>query len=131
MQDGDLRQVSADISQNHRATFASGQHPLDLQQEAEFLAPLGLCVAVVDSPSAEFVFGSHGITITDTGNGRNSWLPLAPDIAISFWEEPSSFVVVRANDQFVEAHNQAALAMSDRIGGRSERTVVDLLATLS
>ena len=69
-----------DITQNRRANFASGNHPILASKEDEFLIPLGLNVAVLEPTTTEFVIGSHGITIMQ---GQNTWLPLAPDVAIS------------------------------------------------
>ena len=71
------------LSQNTRANFASGDHPILASKEKGFLAPLGLLIAVIHPTTAEFVIGSHGITIMDTIQGRSSWLPIAPDVAIS------------------------------------------------
>ena len=70
------------LSQNTRARFASGDHPILIRKENDFLAPLGLLVAVIHPATGEFVIGSHGITIVDTIEGRSSWLPIAPDVAI-------------------------------------------------
>ena len=119
-----------DLSQNQRATFASGNHQILADKEEEFLAPLGLHVAVIDSTAAEFVVGSHGITVVETTRGRNSWLPIAPDVAISFSGRPEDVGIGICKDEFVEHHNRAALATSTRVAGRSERTIRELLASL-
>ncbi|MCY4579092.1 MAG: hypothetical protein OXD31_08585 [Chloroflexi bacterium] len=116
-----------DITQNRRATFASGDHPILASKEQEFLAPLGLNIAVLDSTTAEFVIGSHGITITQ---GQNSWLPLAPDVAISFSNKPGGIGIGMCVNEFVEEHNRAALSASERIAGRSKEAIEKLLATL-
>ena len=115
------------ITQNSRATFASGNHPILASKEEEFLPPLGLHVAVLDPATTEFVIGSHGITITQ---GQNTWLPLAPDVAISFSDRPGNIGISMCENEFVEQHNRAALSASERIAGRSKEVIVNLLDTL-
>ncbi|MDE2968451.1 MAG: DUF4238 domain-containing protein [Chloroflexota bacterium] len=115
------------IEQNHRATFAGGSDPLDIQKEIGFLDPLGLHVAVIDSSTMEFVIGSHGTTIVPSGQGANTWLPLAPDVAISFSDKPRHIGVGICHDDFVERHNQAVVESSKRIAGRTKQVVEDLL----
>ena len=127
LEDPRFTEFSKIISQNHRATFAGGRDPRDLAKEAELLAPLGLDVAVVDSPGAEFVIGSHGTTIVPTQGGGTSWLPLAPDVAISFSDRRSEIGVGICYDDFVDRHNHAACDSSARIGGRTEGTIRRLL----
>ena len=118
------------LSQNQRATMASGNHPILAEKEAAFLAPLGLHVAVVDPTTAEFVVGSHGTTFVGTTGGKNTWLPLAPDVAISFSDRPGEIAMGIYESEFVEYHNRSALAASARVAGRSERTIRELLPTL-
>ena len=118
------------ISQNTRANMASGNHPILADKEEEFLAPAGLHVAVLDPTTAEFVIGSHGITIVETTQGLTSWLPLAPDIAISLSSRPGEIGIGIYADEFVGYHNRAALSVSARVAGRSEGTIQELLATL-
>ena len=118
------------LSKNHRANLASGNHSILADKEEEFLAPLGLHVAVIDETAAEFVIGSHGITIVETADGRNTWLPLAPDVAISFSDRPGGLSIASYEDQFVELHNRAALSISARVAGRSKGTIEGLLAEL-
>ena len=118
------------ISQNIRANMASGDHPILTKKEEEFLAPLGLHVAVLDATTAEFVIGSHGITIVETIQGRNSWMPLAPDVMISLSDKSGYISFSIYADEFVERHNRAALSASARVAGRSEGTIQELLATV-
>ena len=115
------------ISQNTRAGMASGNHQILADKEEEFLAHLGLHVAVIDPTITEFVIGSHGITIMQE---RNTWLPLAPDVAISFSDRPGSIGIGICANEFVEHHNRAALLISARVAGRTEETIAELLATL-
>ncbi len=115
------------ISQNTRAGMASGNHPILADKEKEFLAPRGLHVALISPTTTEFVIGSHGITVTQE---RGSWLPLAPDVAISFSNRPRSIGLGMYTNEFVEQHNLAALSISARVAGRSKGTVGELLATL-
>ena len=118
------------ISQNTRAKMASGDHPILADNEEEFLAPLGLHIAVLDPTTAEFVIGSHGITTVEATQGQNTWLPLAPDIAISFSGRPGEIGIGICTDEFVENHNRAALSVSSRVAGRSKGTIQELLAKL-
>ena len=115
------------ISQNRRANMASGNHPILADKEEEFLAPLGLHVAVIDPTATEFIIGSHGITITQ---GQNTWLPLAPDVAISFSDRPGNIGIGMCVREFVEYHNRAALSNSARVAGRSKGAIHALLANL-
>ena len=130
LQDPNVTRVLDGLSQNIGANMASGNHPILADKEEEFLAPLGLNVAVIDPTAAEFITGSHGITIVETANGRNTWLPLVPDVAISFSNRPGNLGIGISVDEFVEVHNRAALLVSARIAGRSERTVREWLAKL-
>ena len=115
------------ISQNMRANMASANHPILADKEVKLLAPLGLHVAVLDPTTAAFVIGSHGITIT---RERNTWLPLAPDVAISFSNTPGSIGIGMCVHEFVDCHNRAALSVSARVAGRSRSNIQKLLATL-
>ena len=116
-----------DITQNRRATFASGNHPILASKEEEFLAPLALNVAVLDPTTTEFVIGSHGITITQQ---PKAWLPVSPDVAISLSDRPGNINISMYANEFVEEHNRAALSASERIAGRSKEVITKLLATL-
>ena len=116
-----------DITKNRRANFASGHHPILASKEDEFLVPLGLNVAVLEPTTTEFVIGSHGITITQ---GQNTWLPLAPDVAISFSYRPGDINISMYANEFAEEHNRAALSASERVAGRSKEVIEKLLATL-
>ena len=117
------------LDQNHRANFASGNHPILAQKETDFLAPLGLRVAVIEDPTQEFVIGSHGITIMETPLGQDTWLPIAPDIAISFSGAPGIIEIGICTDEFVDAHNRAALALSAHVAGHSKELIEELLRT--
>ena len=114
-----------DITQNRRANFASGNHPILASKEEAFLAPLALSIAVIDPATAEFVIGSHGITITQQ---PTAWLPVSPDVAISLSARPGSIRMF--GSEFVEEHNRAALSASERIAGQSKEVITKLLATL-
>ena len=127
LEDPSVTAVFDVISQNTRAGMSSGNHPILVENEEEFLAPLGLHVAVIDPTTTEFVIGSHGITITQE---RNTWLPLAPDVAISFSDRPGFIGIGMYANEFVDDHNRAALSNSARVAGRSKETIVDLLARL-
>ena len=130
LKDSRATRVFDALSQNQRATFASGNHPILADKEKAFLDPLGLHVAVIDPTTAEFVIGSHGITIVETTQGRTTWLPLAPDVAISLSDKPGHIGIGICTDEFVECHNLAALSVSKRVAGQSKETVQKLLATL-
>ena len=127
LEDPSVTAVFDAISQNTRAGMASGNHPILADKEEEFLAALGLHVAVIHPTTAEFVIGSHGITITQE---RNTWLPLAPDVAISFSDRSGSIGIGMCVREFVEYHNHAALSNSARVAGRSKGAIQALLATL-
>ena len=127
LEDSRVTAVFDAISQNTRARMASGNHPILADREEEFLAPLGLHVAVIHPTTTEFVIGSHGITITQE---RNTWLPLAPDVAISFSDRPGSIGIGIGVREFVENHNCAALSNSARVAGRSKGAIQALLTTL-
>ena len=131
VKDSRVTMVFDAISQNSRATFASGDHPVLAAKEKEFLDSAGLHVAVIDPTTAEFVIGSHGITIVETTQGQTAWLPLAPDVAISLSDKPEQLGIGICADEFVESHNRAALSLSMRIAGRSKGTIQKLLDTLN
>ena len=130
LRDSRVTRVFDVLSQNRRANFASGNHPTLADKEKDFLTSLGLHVAVIDTTTAEFVIGSHGITIVETPQGRTAWLPLAPDVAISLSDKPEHLGIGICSDEFVECHNRAALSISTRVAGRSKETIQKLLATL-
>ena len=114
-------------SQNRRANFSSGDHPILASKEEEFLAPLGLHVNVLNPTTTEFVIGSHGVTITQEPTTR---LPLSPDVVISLTNRPGIISIAMCINEFVENHNRTALSISERIAGRSKETIEKLLATL-
>ena len=72
LEDPQVTKLFADLSQNHRATFASANHPILADKEKEFLALRGLRVAVRGNPIDEFIIGSHGITIMETAFGPDT-----------------------------------------------------------
>ena len=119
------------LSQNTRAGFASGDHPILVRRENEFLALLGLLIAVIDPTATDFVIGSHGITMMDTTRGQSSWLPIAPDVAISLTANRGQVKIGVYPQAFVEDHNRAALFASARVTGRSKATIESLLTTLN
>ncbi len=118
------------LSQNTRAKFASGDHPILTSKEKNFLAPLGLLVAVIDPTIAEFVIGSHGITIMDTAQGQVSWLPIAPDVAISLSGGPGQIYIGAYLKEFTDKHNRAAVSASARVAGRSKAAIQGLFAIM-
>ena len=118
------------LSQNTRAGFASGDHPILVRKENEFLALFGLLIAVIDPTAEDFVIGSHGITNVDSIEGSASWLPIAPDVAISLAGNYANTYIDVYSQEFVEKHNLAVLSGSARIAGRSKATIERLLATL-
>ena len=115
------------LSQNHRATFASADHPILAVKETEFLAPLGLSIVVIENPTREFIIGSHGTTIVETAQGKTAWLPVAPDVAISLSDRPGTINIGICTDEFVELHNTAALALSAQVTGHSKEVIQELL----
>ena len=128
--DPKVRSLIADLSQNHRANFASADHPILAEKEREFLAPLGLRIAVADLGTCEFVIGSHGLTNLRTTEGSDTCLPLAPDVAIALSGTPGSISIATCHLDAVEAHNRAALAASSFVAGRSREVIERLLASL-
>ena len=119
-----------DLSQNQRATFASANHPILAEKETEFLAPLGLSIAVIGATASEFIIGSHGVTIVETTQGSTTWLPLAPDVAISLADKPEVLSISTYPDKFVEQQNAAAFSGSARVAGRSKAAILELISTL-
>ena len=91
------------------------------------MAPLALNIAVIDPTTAEFVIGSHGITITQQ---PTAWLPVSPDVTISLSDRPGDIHIGMYANEFVKEHNRAALSGSERIAGRSKEVITNLLATL-
>ena len=128
--DPEVSRLFGDLSQNQRATFASANHPILAEKEAEFLAPLGLSVAVIGDTVSEFIIGSHGITIVETTEGNAAWLPLAPDVAISLLDKPRVMGIGACPIEFVERHNIAAFSGSARVAGRSKAAILELIATM-
>ena len=118
------------LSQNTRAGFASGDHLILVRKENEVLASFGLLIAVIHPTAEDFVIGSHGITIVDSIEGSASWLPIAPDVAISLAGNYGNTYVHVYSQEFVEKHNLSVLSGSARIAGRSKATIERLLATL-
>ena len=118
----------ADMRQNMRANFASGDHAILRVNESEFLSRSGLTVAVVPTSGPSFVIGSSGITITGSGTHEQAWLPVAPDAVIGLSPRPSEAGVRVVGNDFVEERNQAAVAASDRIAGPSRAVITKLLA---
>ena len=125
--DPDIGSIISVLQQNMRANFAAGDHPILEEKEQEFLRARGLQIAITASGGAEFVIGSHGLTIIERPTGQHAWLPLAPDVAISLSPEPGSYQFGVCPDSFVELHNKSALAMSDMIAGKSKALIEQLL----
>ena len=119
------------ISHNTRAKFASGDHPILVNKEKNFLVSQGLQVAVLAQTTPKFVIGSHGTTIVGATDEKHAWLPLSPDIAISLSGRPRDISVGIYTPEFVEYHNRAVLSGSARIAGWSKEQVQELLALLN
>ena len=117
------------LSQNHRANFTSGDHPILASKEMEFLAPLGLSIVVIENTTREFIIGSHGITIVESAQGKTAWLPVAPDVAISLSDRPGTINIGICTDELVERHNTTALALSTQVAGPSKTVIEELLRT--
>ena len=128
--DPEVGRFFSDLSQNQRATFASANHPILADKEAKFLDPLGLSVAVIGDAVSEFIIGSHGVTIVETTEGDTTWLPIAPDIAISLSDKPGVLSIDACPNEFVEQQNIAALSASARVAGRSKAAILELIATM-
>jgi hypothetical protein len=125
-----VRVLFSDLEQNLRANFASGDDPTLKAKEDKFLLETGLQVAVIASSGPRFVIGNQGITILKGPAGAVSWLPLAPDVAISLTAQPNSHGLGIFSASFVEQHNKCALGMSKMIAGNSKQAIDDLLGTL-
>ena len=122
-----VKRLFSDIEQNLRANFASGDDPVLKAKEDNFLAWTGLQIAILASSGPGFVIGNQGLTIIDGPADNTSWLPLAPDVAISLTDKPNSCAVGIFIDGFAQGHNKCALAMNKMIASDSERTIDDLL----
>ena len=72
----EVQEWLADMRQNMRANFASGDHAILRVKESEFLSRSGLTVAVVPTSGPSFVIGSSGITISGSGTHEQAWLPV-------------------------------------------------------
>ncbi len=127
--DPQVQRVFADLDQNIRSNFSSGDDPILVQEENQFLQRHGLSVAVVAQSNSQFVIGSHGLTIIPTPSGNHSWLPLALDVAISLSTVPFSCSFRVVDRRFVKTHNRSALACSNRIASRSQFLVSELLGS--
>ena len=127
LQDPGVVRVLNDLSQNQRANFASGDDPILKDKEMEFLSPLGLHIAVTGGAGPEFIIGTHGVTVMEPESGDGTWLPLAPDVAISLSDQPRTTGIGACRSEFVQRHNLAALALSARIAGRSRDVIQELL----
>ena len=128
--DPEVSRFFSDLSQNQRATFASANHPILADKETEFLAPLGLSVAVIGDTVSELIIGSHGVTIVETTEGNTTWLPIAPDVAISLSDKPRVLSIGAGPNEFVEQQNIAAFSASARVAGRSKAAILELIATM-
>ena len=104
-------------------------HPILADKETEFLAPLGLSIAVIGNTGSDFIIGSHGVTLVETTEGTTTWLPIAPDVAISLSDKPGVLSIGTYPNEFVKQQNAAAFSTSARVAGRSKVTILELMAT--
>ena len=129
LENDEFRSYVREVRQKTLARFASGDHSILQEKEDTFLRDLGLQIALAPPESPGFVIGSHGVTIVGAPSRGHTWLPLAPDVAISFWPSRGLLAAI-CTDSFVEEHNRAALVMSNSVAGNSKKTIEELLATL-
>ena len=129
VKDPQVRKLFDILSQNHRATFASANHPILVDKEKEFLVRAGLNVAVIGDQTTEFVVGSHGVTVVEDAGGKTAWLPIAPDVAVSLSDRPGTAGIGVSTDEFVQKHNHAALTLSTQVAGFSKELIEGLLGT--
>ena len=129
VKDPRVRNLFDVLSQNHRANFASANHPILADKEREFLAQVGLSVAVIKDPNLEFIIGSHGVTVVENADGKTAWLPVAPDVAVSLSDRPGTVAMGICTEEFTQRHNHTALALSAQIAGRSKEVIQKLLGT--
>lgn len=71
------------IPQNCRATFAGGRHSIGLRREAELPTQQGLRIAIISPSLSDFVIANHGLTSGRTIGRQDSWLPIAPEVAVA------------------------------------------------
>ena len=128
-ENAEVQEKILESRQKTQARFASGDHAILQEKEDAFLRDLGLQIALAPPQSPGFVIGSHGVTIVGAPSRGHTWLPLAPDVAISFWPSRGLLAAI-CTDSFVEEHNRAALVMSNSVAGNSKKTIEELLATL-
>ena len=82
-------------------------------------------------PKRSFVIGSHGITVVEQRGQRESWLPIAYDVAIKFTPYPNkggSLLRLDRNDEsIIKTINQSTVAGSRFIAGRSKALIESLM----
>lgn len=129
LSDEGVGQLFRELERNIRARFAAADDPQTASDGDAYVAKFGLAVGLVPSPTTELAIGSHGLTLVPTRNGHQSWLPLAPDVAICLFGEPGTLSFGIFNESFVRRHNLAVLSNSKQIAGRSRDLVVDLVCS--
>ena len=128
----DIVELKDMVRSNVNAVYAAGDHPRERHREEQFCRETGLCVAVVCMPKRGFVIGSHGLAIVQHPNdpAQGSWLPIAHDVAVKPTYSPDREYLLpldRSNDWIIKSINNASIAQSQSIAGRSKDLVRALI----
>ena len=119
---------------NTHAKFAAGIHHRAGKLAGKFRDVAGSLIAVICIPNRSFVVGSHGLDIVETtgkkGRVKESWLPIAHDVAVSATALPDEQFILkldRIHDPLIKRINRASAAQSRFIAGRSEALIRSLM----
>ena len=128
-----VRELKRIVEANVNANFASGTNPRDRSETLRFVRTTGLSVFHVRNPKHSFVLGSLGYCYVKkrTRDGRiecSTWFPIAPDIAISFTNDPFKIVIgfeCKSVDErvFVSAANSSIGELSRLIVASDSETL--------
>ena len=133
--DSSILQWVQAMASNIDAKFAAGDDSRLQTEAAKFAYETGIRVALIPTPSREFVIGSHGIAIVHLEYAHpagGSWLPLAPDVAVQVTMRPDREELVSLDgddegDAAVAMINEATASLSKVIAGRSEKVIRSLI----
>ena len=125
-----LMELKQRYESNVPGNYAAGIHHLLEKETKWFCRNSGWRAAAIKMPKRSFVIGSLGVTVVERRGCRESWLPIAYDVAIMITPYPDKVLFLpldRSKEPIIRAINQSTVAASRFIGGRSKALIDSLM----
>ena len=115
---------------NTRAGFAAGLPPRLDNSIEDLVVKTGLGIGTTEGKGDRFIIGDCGVTRNEGYGGRHfSWLPIAPNVAISLEPYVNQLTLTELDADQVSTINLATWNQSDIIVARDQADLNELMTT--